>query len=95
MPHGLSEGAIVYARAVVPGVVTATSGTFTVSPGAGIDFTTIPVNAVCYTPSTTTENFKPVTLTSFNVTTGAIVITCGSTALASGDVVLIMMSVNQ
>lgn len=95
MPHGLDESNIIYSKAVVPGAVTATSGTLTLTPVAGIDITTTPIYAIVLRPGTAPQQFYPITLTSFDPTTGTIVLTNGGTALQAADVVYLVSFVNQ
>ena len=100
LPHGLSENDVIYLKAVCPGVVTATSGTWTLTPPDGVPIDAIPVNWTIWRPGSPDTLLYPnaaapaVTSMTFDPTTGTIVITNGATALAAGDVLYLLLMAN-
>ena len=101
LPHGLNETAFICFTSVCPGAVTS-GGTWTITPGDGIDITTELMFYAIWRPGTPNSLLYPVAATgatqlasiTFDPTTGTIVITNGTTALQAGDIFYGMAFIN-
>jgi len=90
-----------YAKAVCPGAVTS-GATWTLTPGDGIPVDAEPMSLTIWRPGTPNSLLYPVgdsaasqfASVTFDPTTGTIVITNGTTALAAGDVLYVTYFVN-
>ena len=86
--HGLNESNVSYDRVAIAEAIAA-ADTVTVTPPEGLDVNMLPIAAIA-SRSATPRTYQPMTLTSYNVTTGVLILTVpAGGALAAGDVIVI------